>query len=241
MYKIDKNNKVYTCLCHDASFNNRDEVYSHCILYKKENGNESKYEKHRRGGCGKQSRMCRYCHPEKIMSAGNIPPEEHIGKGVYIHGTIEVLLRREGRYRNKFKEEHLKQLDVAYRGNRLEKMIRSRLEKRIKIKPHNDGHQTPYIKHGIDVASHTCAVCCRTCIYNWHGLNKIKELENDEIDFLVKVMLTYIIEYIIPDGPVRNFMKELNINEKGWYYNPGVYDITLHKVIRIGDCPYKLK
>ena len=39
-----------------------------------------------------------------------------------------------------------------------------------------DGFQTPYIKHGIDVASHLCGICCRGCTERWHDVEQEHEL-----------------------------------------------------------------
>ena len=46
--------------------------------------------------------------------------------------------------------------------------------------PANDGKQTPYGNHPVFVAQHATATCCRGCLAKWHGIEKGRELSDDE-------------------------------------------------------------
>ncbi len=115
--------------------------------------------------CADDSRICRYCHPEKELAQMDYKLSRH-KRDTNIDSTIHKILSSESRYRNKFLPEHIKQLQ----SKRLLSMITSRLTKRLKTILPNDGKQTPYIKHAIDVACHTCATCCRYCVSRWHKI-----------------------------------------------------------------------
>ena len=52
----------------------------------------------------------------------------------------------------------------------------------------NDGKQTPFRNHPVFVAQHATATCCRGCLQKWHGIEKGKELTEDEVDYVVTVI-----------------------------------------------------
>lgn len=54
--------------------------------------------------------------------------------------------------------------------------------------PKNDGKQTPYGKHPVFVAQHATGTCCRGCLEKWHGFEKGRELNEDEIKYIVSVI-----------------------------------------------------
>ena len=56
----------------------------------------------------------------------------------------------------------------------------------------NDGKQTPMRGHPVNVSQHATATCCRACLYKWHGILKNKELTDEEIDYIVNVMIMWI-------------------------------------------------
>ena len=58
----------------------------------------------------------------------------------------------------------------------------------------NDGKQTPMRGHPVFVAQHATGTCCRGCIYKWHKIPKNRKLTNEEIDYLVDVIMTYIVK-----------------------------------------------
>ena len=56
----------------------------------------------------------------------------------------------------------------------------------------NDGKQTPMKGHPVFIAQHACACCCRGCLEKWHHIPKGKELTNEEIDYIVSLLMTWI-------------------------------------------------
>ena len=60
--------------------------------------------------------------------------------------------------------------------------------------PKNDGKQTPMKGHSVFIAQHATATCCRGCIQKWHGIKKGKELSDQEIQFLVELIMGWIEE-----------------------------------------------
>lgn len=62
--------------------------------------------------------------------------------------------------------------------------------------PKNDGKQTPMRGHPVFVAQHATATCCRGCIQKWHGLKKGRALSDQEIQFLVELIMGWIRDKI---------------------------------------------
>ena len=58
--------------------------------------------------------------------------------------------------------------------------------------PKNDGKQTPMKGHPIFIAMHACGCCCRSCLEKWHGIPKGKELTDNEVNYIVYLLLTWI-------------------------------------------------
>lgn len=59
--------------------------------------------------------------------------------------------------------------------------------------PKNDGKQTPMKQvHPVFIAQHATATCCRGCLNKWHGIAMYKELTNDEVLYIVDVIMKYI-------------------------------------------------
>ena len=56
----------------------------------------------------------------------------------------------------------------------------------------NDGKQTPMRGHPVFIAEHATATCCRSCLYKWHHIPKNKELNQDEIDYIVNIIMLWI-------------------------------------------------
>jgi hypothetical protein len=46
--------------------------------------------------------------------------------------------------------------------------------------------------HPVFIAQHATATCCRGCIQKWHGIKKGKELSDQEIQFLVELIMRWI-------------------------------------------------
>ena len=58
--------------------------------------------------------------------------------------------------------------------------------------PKNDGKQTPMRGHPVFIAQHATATCCRGCIQKWHGIKKGRALSDQEIQFLVELIMGWI-------------------------------------------------
>jgi exodeoxyribonuclease V alpha subunit len=64
---------------------------------------------------------------------------------------------------------------------------------RLKEKKENDGKQTPMKGHPVFIAQHACACCCRGCLEKWHKIPQNKELTTNEINYIVSLLLEWII------------------------------------------------
>lgn len=100
-------------------------------------------------------------------------------------------------FRNSF---HLKEKDINYikeKGiDKIKEHAYDFINERLKtIKP-NDGKQTPIKGHPVFIAQHATATCCRGCIEKWHKIPKNKELSENEINYIISVIMTYIVKDI---------------------------------------------
>ena len=58
--------------------------------------------------------------------------------------------------------------------------------------PKNDGKQTPMRGHPVFVAQHATATCCRGCLNKWHKIPKNVELIDEQKEYIVEVIMTWI-------------------------------------------------
>ena len=98
------------------------------------------------------------------------------------------------KFRSRF---HLKDKEKNYikeKGlNTIESHAKDFIAKRLApANPLNDGKQTPMKGHPVFIAEHATATCCRNCLYKWHHIPKNKELTNEEQDYIVQVIMTWI-------------------------------------------------
>lgn len=58
----------------------------------------------------------------------------------------------------------------------------------------NDGKQTPTRRnsHPVFIAQHACGCCCRKCLYKIHKIEMNKCLSENEINYIVTVIMTWI-------------------------------------------------
>ena len=57
----------------------------------------------------------------------------------------------------------------------------------------NDGKQTPMKQvHPVFIAQHATGTCCRGCLERIHHIEKGRELNAEEIDYIVKVIMIWI-------------------------------------------------
>ena len=47
--------------------------------------------------------------------------------------------------------------------------------------------------HPAFFAQHATATCCRECLQKWHNINKSKILSKEEIDYIVNLIIRWII------------------------------------------------
>lgn len=68
-----------------------------------------------------------------------------------------------------------------------------------------DGRQTPFAGNTIYFAQHAVAACCRTCIEYWHGIERTRDLTDDEIEYFVALINCYLDERLpdLGDTPVH--------------------------------------
>lgn len=97
-------------------------------------------------------------------------------------------------FRNSF---HLKEKDFVYiedKGmNKIKEHAYDFVNKRLKdISNINDGKQTPMKGHPVFIAQHATATCCRGCLEKWHKIPKGKELTKEQVDYIVKLIMTWI-------------------------------------------------
>ena len=58
--------------------------------------------------------------------------------------------------------------------------------------PKNDGKQTPMRGHPVFIAQHATATCCRGCLQKWYRIEKGRALSDDEIGFIVELVMEWI-------------------------------------------------
>ena len=56
----------------------------------------------------------------------------------------------------------------------------------------NDGKQTSMRGHPVFIAEHATATCCRKCLFKWYHISPNRELTNNEIDFIVELIMSWI-------------------------------------------------
>ncbi|MFW6336022.1 MAG: DUF4186 family protein, partial [Phycisphaeraceae bacterium] len=55
-----------------------------------------------------------------------------------------------------------------------------------------DGRQTPFRGHAVFTAQHATATCCRSCLVKWHGIEKGRAMNDDEIAYATAVVMAWI-------------------------------------------------
>lgn len=99
------------------------------------------------------------------------------------------------KFRSKF---HLSEKDIDYINkvgiDKIREHTKDFIIKRLSPKVIlNDGKQTPMRGHPTFRGQHATATCCRNCLYKWHHISKDKELNNEEINYIVDIIMTWII------------------------------------------------
>lgn len=60
----------------------------------------------------------------------------------------------------------------------------------------NDGKQTPMRGHPVFIAQHATGTCCRGCLHKWHNIDKNRNLTDNEINYIVSVIIMWIMKEI---------------------------------------------
>ena len=102
------------------------------------------------------------------------------------------------KFRNSFK---LKEKDIIYiteKGlDKIKEHAYDFISKRLAPKNiPNDGKQTPMKGHPVFIAQHATATCCRGCLYKWHKISNNKQLNDKEINYIVNLIMLWIINQI---------------------------------------------
>ena len=108
--------------------------------------------------------------------------------------TLESL--KKSKFRSKFKLSSKNQQYIRDKGiNTIRQHAIDFIKTRIAPQyPKNDGKQTPMKGHPVFIAQHATATCCRSCIQKWHAIGKGRALNDEEIDFVVGLVMGWIEE-----------------------------------------------
>ena len=101
---------------------------------------------------------------------------------------------KKSKFRSRFK---LTEKDRQYIQNKGIDTVQSHAVDFIKTRlapafPKNDGKQTPMKNHPVFIAQHATATCCRGCLEKWHRIEKGRPLTDDEIGFVLDLVLGWI-------------------------------------------------
>jgi hypothetical protein len=99
------------------------------------------------------------------------------------------------KFRNSF---HLRKYMIKYIDEKGLDIIKKHTidfieEKLSPANPKNDGRQTPTKGHPVFIAQHATATCCRGCLEKWHHIEKGKELNSNEKNYIYCLLITWII------------------------------------------------
>lgn len=103
---------------------------------------------------------------------------------------------------------HLKEKDLIYIEQKGLQKIESHaydfINKRLRdITNINDGKQTPMKGHPVFVAQHATATCCRGCLEKWHHIPKDRLLTDEEVKYIVNVVMAWINQFISNNKNVK--------------------------------------
>ena len=97
------------------------------------------------------------------------------------------------KFRNSF---HLRKYMIKYIDEKgMDKILEHAYDfvnQKLVILKDNDGKQTPMKGHPVFIAMHACACCCRGCLEKWHDIPKNKKLSNNEINYIVTILMEWI-------------------------------------------------
>lgn len=109
-----------------------------------------------------------------------------------VGGILSSLERSEFRRRQKLNSkdaEYLSKKGLDEIGRHARDFVIKRLAPAL---PEKDGKQTPWHGHPVFVAQHATGTCCRGCLSKWHGIAKGKPLDEEELGYVVEVIITWL-------------------------------------------------
>ena len=108
-----------------------------------------------------------------------------------INQKLEELSK--SKFRNSF---HLRKYMIKYIDDKGMNTILNHaydfVNQKLLVLKSNDGRQTPMKAHPVFIAMHACACCCRSCLEKWHHIPNDKRLSNNEINYIVSLILEWI-------------------------------------------------
>ena len=111
----------------------------------------------------------------------------------------KLIALKKSKFRSKFKltpkdREYIESKSLETIKEHAFQFIKSRIAPDF---PKNDGKQTPMRGHPIFIAQHATATCCRKCIQKWHGFEKGRALNPEEIKYVVALIMGWIDQQLI--------------------------------------------
>lgn len=105
---------------------------------------------------------------------------------------------------NKMKE-YVKAKGIIKIENDAKEIIIKRLSSKY---PLNDGRQTPMKQvHPVFIAQHATGCCCRGCLEKIHKIKKSKELNNKEINYIIRIIMLWIKKEIGEENDNKEITK----------------------------------
>lgn len=101
---------------------------------------------------------------------------------------------QQSRFRSQFhlhKEErdYIAKIGLSKIESHARDFIRTKLAPK---EPFHDGKQTPMHGHPVFLAQHATGCCCRECLRKWHHISPGRPLTEEEQDYIVHVIMTWI-------------------------------------------------
>ena len=113
------------------------------------------------------------------------------------------------KFRSKFRLNYDDQLFAEMKGPEvLRQHAHDLIIKRLAPEePLKDGKQTPVKGHPVFVAQHATGCCCRGCLLKWHDIPKNRELSDEEVEYIVRVLLEWIAKNLQKEPRKRRIKK----------------------------------
>lgn len=139
-----------------------------------------------------QSGQCRYC-------GVNLIDWDRVHKRSLLDANYTFKALRHELWRHYYWHIDIDSKAVIHAQKKGKISIRVAAEKRIRssvgpAQPFHDGYQTPKSGNALYYAQHATASCCRKCIEEWHGIPRGQQLTEEQIMYLVDLIMLYLQE-----------------------------------------------